>query len=210
MECILCKKILNDKSGLIKHYIKSKPCINDSLIWLKNKEKYLKKNELIKPNYKSISFNKEQLEFIEFPIKDLKLLGIPGGGKSRSIIEKIFRHKQRGEYINNTEYLILSFSKRSRFDFIEKGKVYSKLFTRDNVKTLHSLSKTIINCFINKNTGSLDTIILIAGKLIDEKSDQELRNVKCLSSLKSIYLDEAQDISESQYNMIINLKNKLK
>ena len=48
MECILCKKILRDKSGLVKHYIKkTKPCIEDSSVWSKNKEKYLKEKRFI-------------------------------------------------------------------------------------------------------------------------------------------------------------------
>ena len=36
-----------------------------------------------------ISYNKEQLEFIQSKIQDCKLLGIPGGGKTASIIGKV-------------------------------------------------------------------------------------------------------------------------
>ena len=40
-------------------------------------------------------FNKEQLDFINSDIINLKLLGIPGGGKTRCIIEHIHNNIKR-------------------------------------------------------------------------------------------------------------------
>ena len=170
--------------------------------WQKNKDIYI-------PNNKKLIFNQSQLEFINSSLIDLKLIGIPGGGKTRCIIEKIIQHFDKNDYNCDTNFLILSFSKRCRFDFINKGKIYPKRFNRNNVKTLHSLSQTIVNFFSDKNSSCLDTIIVAAKNIITKLDKDDLIKLSILSNLKSIYLDEAQDISDSQYNFIILLKKKL-
>lgn len=199
MKCILCNKEFSSTSYLTKHYTKKLPCIQDKDKWLKNKNIY-------EPDDSPIFFNKEQLEFINSPLKDLKLIGIPGGGKTRCIIEKINNHFVKGDYIENNNFMILSFSKRCRFDFINKGKIYPKRFDKNNVKTLHSLSKTIVNLFTEKNTSSLETIIIAAKYALENIEEQEVKKYSIFNNLKTIYLDEAQDISESQFNLILLLK----
>ena len=49
---------------------------------------------MIKGEYTNhkIEYNKEQLEFINSPVENSKLLGIPGGGKTASIIGKVIYH----------------------------------------------------------------------------------------------------------------------
>ena len=42
-----------------------------------------------------MSSNKEQLDFINKTTKNMKLIGIPGGGKTRTIIEKIIHMKKK-------------------------------------------------------------------------------------------------------------------
>ena len=161
------------------------------------------------PDDKELVFNQEQLEFISSPMIDLKLIGIPGGGKTRCIIEKINKHFEKNEYHTTSDFMILSFSKRCRFDFIYKGKIYPKRFTKDNVKTLHSLSKTILNLFSDKNSSSLDTVIVAAKYLLDNCSFEQLENIECFKNIKTIYLDEAQDISQSQFELVYTLKKLL-
>ena len=214
--CILCNKTLCTKYDLIRHYNKKKPCISDIDKWEKNKQLHYtepkppKKNEIIpSPHYKRLTFNEEQLNFINSPVKDLKLYGIPGGGKTRIIIEKIKRHLDNSDYTGNNEFLILSYSKRARGDFISKGKIYPKIFNQINVRTLHSLAKIIVDHFNEKHTNSLETLIIVAKKFLQEKNNSEIREIKTLSNIKSIYLDEAQDISKSQFEIIMLLKNKL-
>ena len=60
------------------------------------------------------------MEFINDELIDSKLLGVPGGGKTRCIIEKIKKLFDQPD-----QYLTLTFSKRARYDFL-KGKVISK------------------------------------------------------------------------------------
>lgn len=198
--CILCSKIFSSETKLINHYTKKSPCIDNTILWHTNKHKYIT----------NITFNQYQLEFIESPLEDSKLLGIPGGGKTRCIIEKIFKHLSNNDYLSNNDFIILSFSKRARFDFIEKGKIYKKIFTKNNVRTLHSLAQLIVSTLQKNNTNSLETIILAALNLIKNKSLESIKQLPIFSSIKTIYLDESQDISESQYQLVSQIKNKLK
>ena len=201
MYCVLCNKNFASHNFLLRHYLKKTPCVKDKDKWSKNKELYIQKK---------IVFNEDQLKFINSSLKDMKLIGIPGGGKTRCIIEKINNHFIKEDYQTNNNFMILSFSKRCRLDFINKGKIYQKRFNRDNVKTLHSLAKTILKLLCNKDSSSLDTVIVAAKNLLDKHEPQILRDNKLFDSLKTIYLDEAQDISEIQYDFIISLKNILK
>ena len=203
MNCILCNKQFANHKALINHYKKKLPCIKDKEKWDKNKQQYISEN-------KNLLFNDEQKSFINSDLIDLKLIGIPGGGKTRCIIEKINRHFLMEDYTDNSDFLILSFSKRCRFDFINKGKIYPKRFDKNNVKTLHSLAKSIVNHYSNKDSSSLDTIIIAARHILENLESNDLVKFDLFSTLKTIYLDEAQDISESQFRLIILIKEKLK
>jgi len=156
-------------------------------------------------NYK-MNYNQEQLNFIQSKLNDCCLLGIPGGGKTASIIGKINYHFSIGEFKKNNEFLICSFSRRACHDFIEKGqKCNKKLFNSKNVRTLHSLAgKILVNVF-NKNSSSQDTVIIAASELVFENKDLILE-MNEFKDLKIIFVDEAQDISQIQYDLIMKLK----
>ena len=82
--CPLCQKTFTSKAGLKDHFVRKKiPCIKNIKKWEKERQKFLP----IKP--KQITFDKYQKQFIESELDDGKLLGVPGGGKTRCIIEKI-------------------------------------------------------------------------------------------------------------------------
>ena len=84
-ECYFCKTEFKNKSAYISHLkLRKTSCIEDSELW--NKQKNIILDNFLKEN---ITFDKNQLKFINSELKDCKLLGIPGGGKTRCIIEKI-------------------------------------------------------------------------------------------------------------------------
>ena len=100
--------------------------------------------------------NIEQLKFINHDLCDMKLIGIPGGGKTRTIIEKIIHMKNDGIIEKNENFLILTFSRKSREDFLNKGQErINKLFINDNVRTIHSVSAIIMRNLFNKTSSTL-------------------------------------------------------
>ena len=149
--------------------------------------------------------NIEQLKFINHDLCDMKLIGIPGGGKTRTIIEKIIHMKNDGIIVKNENFLILTFSRKSREDFLNKGQErINKLFINDNVRTIHSVSAIIMRNLFNKTSSNLNTLIAGLYHLL-KYNDIDFSNVKCLRNCKYIFVDEAQDISDIQYNTILKI-----
>ena len=71
-------------------------------------DQYLSNNiNNINNNTNKIIYNEEQLEFINSPLENSKLLGIPGGGKTQSIIGKVLRHSKDKEITLNNQFLIM-------------------------------------------------------------------------------------------------------
>jgi len=142
-------------------------------------------------------FNREQVEFITSNLVNNALIGIPGGGKTRTIIE-------RGKYLkfsniinNDNEILILMFNKQACEDFINKSD--TKMFSSLNVKTVHGLAYSIIKiCNIPFN---LRTCLIDAFNIIENNRAICLR-LLCLKNCKCIIVDEAQDMSKIQYKLI--------
>ena len=152
-----------------------------------------------------LNYNEEQLAFIQSKIENSCLLGIPGGGKTASIIGKILYHFNIGHIKKNNEFLIASFSRRACHDFITKGqKQHKKLFNSRNICTLHSIAGKIMHKLTEKKSSSQDTVIIAASEIIFQKKDECL-NMTEFKSLKVIFVDEAQDISEIQYQLIQNI-----
>ena len=148
-----------------------------------------------------MKYNIQQTNFIKNPLENCKLLGIPGGGKTQSIIGKIIHHFENGDFKTNTDFLILTFSRRACNDFIEKGhKQNKKYFNTKNIKTLHSLAGKIVYHILEKRSSSQDTIIISCLDLL-EKDSLEL-NIPEFKNLKVIFIDEAQDISKIQFQLI--------
>ncbi len=155
-------------------------------------------------NFK-LEYNEEQLNFINAPIENAKLLGIPGGGKTASIIGKIINHYGKRELKGNDNFLILTFSRRACLDFLEKGRRQNKiLFNTRNIKTIHSLAAKILYKVLDKKSTSQDTIIISAIDLFNNHKD-EIFEMNEFKNLKIIFVDEAQDISFIQYEFILKI-----
>ena len=155
-------------------------------------------------NYK-ITYNEEQLKFINSPIENSKLLGIPGGGKTQSIIGKVIHHYIKSDINQNNQFLILTFSRRACLDFIDKGKKQNRiLFNKSNIRTLHSLSGKIVYQILNQKASSQDTVIVSSMDLIDNYPEAVLEMTE-FCNLKVIFVDEAQDISNIQYQFLLKI-----
>jgi len=113
-------------------------------------------------------------------IENATLIGNPGYGKTRTIIN----------------YCIQNFKK------------ICDLFSNYNCKTVHKLACLISKNISNKSSeNSLNTLILSTLKLI---KNADISHMSFLKNCKIIFIDEAQDINENQYNLILEISNKLK
>ena len=157
-----------------------------------------------------MQLNTLQLNFIKDNPKDAKLLAIPGSGKSTCIIEKIC-HMFRNNIISNSkDILILVFSKIAASDILSKGKIKEpNLFNIKNTRTFHSLAGAINRKNMDKSCSDINTAVVWAYNIVKQQDTDCLKEIEVLRNLKYVFVDEAQDMSEVQYNLILNLKEKL-
>lgn len=158
--------------------------------------------------------NKEQLEFIGSGLCNLKLLGVPGGGKTRCIIRHVLSNLKAGRYVTTQDYLVLTFSKSAQTDFVQKGQRQSaSSFSDHNVRTIHSFALYIMNNILGtKVTPKNESVNLYVIKAMDLLNNNkfEVKHFPHYSNLKMIYVDEAQDISYVQYAFIKLIAEKFR
>lgn len=131
------------------------------------------------------------------------IIGNPGCGKTKTIIDYC-----NSNFDKKSDFLVITFSNKAQNDFIEKGKKISNLFSNYNCKTVHKLASLISKNISNKSTeNSINTLILSTLKLI---KNHDISQISFLKNCKIIFIDEAQDINENQYNLILEISNKLK
>ena len=157
-----------------------------------------------------MQLNELQLKFIEDKPEDAKLLAIPGSGKSTTIIEKNC-YMYRNNFINKpTDILIITFSNIAASDILQKGKIKEpKLFNARNIRTFHSLAGSINKKIMDKAFSDINTAVVWAFNNVNQNDKDSLKKIDVLRNLKYVFIDEAQDMSNVQYNLILTLKEKL-
>ena len=154
--------------------------------------------------------NTQQSEFVTRDVCNMSLKGIPGGGKTKSIIDKILYLYQSGYIKKNNNFLILTFTKNAKKDFKLKGQVKNKkLFTDHNVKTIHSLSMLMMNSLMDNGSRNLSTVVASLLYNLTNDTSMDVCKISCLKECKVIFVDEAQDISEVQYKTIQLIASKI-
>lgn len=159
---------------------------------------------------KSQEWNDEQWDFIHRPLEDGVLMGIPGGGKTRSIIGRVIHLVQNRIIPEKNGFMILTFSRLACRDFLEKGTAMAEnfdLFSTDNVRTIHSLAGHIHKYDRLSGPSSVQTIVARSINFI--KENDSLRSIPLLKNVSVIFVDEAQDVSNIQYEFVRALGEKL-
>lgn len=151
--------------------------------------------------------NPEQEAFVlDNSFKYRKLYGIAGGGKTKCIIEKICELKRIGLIADHNEYLVLTFSRQACQDFILKGQRRDKkLFNNKSIRTIHSACSSIMyNSTVEENYMSLTTLVY---ETVEWLKINDIKREAPWLSKKCIFVDEAQDISEIQYQFVRIISN---
>lgn len=154
-----------------------------------------------------MSYTKEQNDYINYiGNNNTKLLACAGSGKTRCIIARISNLIESKTYTTN-EILMLTFSRFTKDDFLKKIKSYGKTnISEDTIKTIDSFAKSIID-----PDGTVDVSLLSYRlmKYLENESIETLQNNNTLNKIKIVFIDEAQDLNEIQYNIFCYLENKL-
>lgn len=154
-----------------------------------------------------MSYTKEQIKYINYNGNDnTKLIACAGSGKTRCIIARISNLLNNKTYTSE-EILMLTFSKFTKDDFIKKIKSYDGIgILDDSIKTIDSFAKLIID-----PTGTVDVSLLSYRlmKYFEQETVENLNNNNILNKIKTVFIDEAQDLNEIQYNIFCYMGSKL-
>lgn len=150
------------------------------------------------------NFTEEQYSYITFNDKiDTKLIATAGSGKTHTIIHKI-NYMIKNNIYESGEILMLTFSRFTRDDFINRINKYEiKSININCIKTIDSFAKSIID-----PNNEVDVSILSYKFMcyLEQNNKNDIQNK--LNYVKTIFVDEAQDLNETQYKILCLLKEK--
>jgi hypothetical protein len=152
-------------------------------------------------------FTEEQKLYINYEgYEDTKLIACAGSGKTKCIISRI--DKSIGLCMfKDYNILMLTFSRFTKDDFLTKIKKYNAVNIQEKyISTIDSFAKTIID---DNNEIDVSLLSYRFMKYLEYTPKTQLKKHKKLNKIKAIYIDEAQDLNETQYKIFILLKEKL-
>lgn len=168
----------------------------------------------VAPSSTPLQLNPAQLEFVRSKVTTCRVMGNPGCGKTRSIIEYCLDKYARGVIANSKDFMIATFSRMAAADFLSKGKASRnpKLFTDKNICTIHKWAMNIFKKLPGGSRGGqsveVNTVILATLNALNHSTMDKDRLVTLapeLAAVKFIVIDEAQDLNRRQYDFMIKL-----
>jgi len=150
----------------------------------------------------------EQGEYIHFSeLVDTKLLATAGSGKTFCIIQHI-KHLVSNNIVCSDNVYMLTFSKNAKDDFqikVRKNNATSSIPIK-NICTIDSFAWRMLGPEISKD---IDVSLLSFAWLDELKTNKKhdlLTKYPVLQSISMVFVDEAQDLNEIQYNILVKMK----
>jgi DNA polymerase III epsilon subunit-like protein len=158
------------------------------------------------------NFSEEQIKYVtSLDISNTKLIACAGSGKTRSIIGRIKFMVEHG-LVKKEEVFAITFSKHAAIDFHQKIKNLFPNFIEfcclKNFSTIDSLAKSIL-CRIKSHKSENVEILSIAFRnYLKEIPESDIEIISNIKNIKHLFVDEAQDLNEIQYDIILLLQKK--
>lgn len=152
------------------------------------------------------SYTLEQQQYIEYTKKtDTKLLASAGSGKTFTIIHKM-DYLLKNDIYKSDEILMMTFSRFTRDDFLNKIKKYNiENINEQNIRTIDGFAKSLIDPDNEIDVSLLSYKFL---QYLQTTSNEDIQKNDKLSCMKLLFVDEAQDLNEIQFEIITLLKEK--
>lgn len=158
----------------------------------------------------------EQRTFVEDPILvNGKLFAPPGSGKSTCVIHRhIFLVRTR--ICKPNETLIVTFTRNSSLDLQDRIRHTSDLAlferspngTVNNVRTIDSLGWHVMQRW-NKSNLSKKNYSTWLLQFLNHATPEQLRQTNVLRNVRVLFVDEAQDLNQTQFDVIVRLQQLL-
>ncbi len=151
-------------------------------------------------------FTDQQKKYIySDKLEDSKLIACAGSGKTRCIIFKM-DYLIKTKKVKSNEILMLTFSRFTRDDFLNKVKK-CKISSIDEkcVKTIDSFAKNLID---ENNEIDVSLLSYKFMKYLEDTPAEIIKKNTKLAPIITLFIDEAQDLNEIQFNILKLLKEK--
>lgn len=160
-----------------------------------------------------IEYSAEQIKYItNTDIGNAKLIACAGSGKTRSIIGRIKFLVDHG-YVKKENIFMITFSKHAALDFQKKVQElfpdYAKFCQLQNFSTIDSLAKSVL-CRVKSHKSENVEILSVAFRnYLKNLTLAEIETLKKMKDIRYLFVDEAQDLNEIQYDIVMLLRDKL-
>jgi len=152
------------------------------------------------------NFTDEQSSYIFFnELIDTKLIATAGSGKTHTIIHKL-DYMITNNILDKKQILMLTFSRFTRDDFINRiNSCNITSIDTKYIKTIDSFAKNIID---PNNEVDVSILSFKLMKYLEKETAENIKENKLLKNIKAIFVDEAQDLNNTQYMILKLLKKK--
>lgn len=155
-----------------------------------------------------MQLSEEQSAYIHYlNLEDTKLLATAGSGKTFSIIQRIHYLIESGK-ITKDNVILLTFSKHAREDFANKLKSNNiATYDKNNVFTIDSFALRMLGT----HAKNIDVSVLSYAFYVylDQRLDRfSAEALQCMQRITDIFVDEAQDLNQTQFNIISAMQSK--
>ena len=157
-------------------------------------------------------FSPEQIKYItNLDIADTKLIACAGSGKTRSIIGRI-KFLVEHKLVKKDDVYAITFSKHAATDFKCKIKNlfpdFNEFCKLKNFSTIDSLAKSILCRVKSHKSENVEILSIALRNYLKEMSVADVEMISKIKNIKQLFVDEAQDLNEVQYDIIMLLKEK--
>lgn len=158
-------------------------------------------------------YSDEQITYItSLNLSDSKLIACAGSGKTRSIIGRI-KFLVDHKLVDKENVFAITFSKHAAEDFHRKivnlFPDYMSFCNLKNFSTIDSLAKSILVKFKTHKSENVEILSIAFRNFLKEMTDTDLEKMIHIKNIKHLFIDEAQDLNEVQYDIAMLLKKRL-
>lgn len=157
-------------------------------------------------------FSEEQFKYItNVNMVNTKLIACAGSGKTRSIIGRI-KFLVEHNLVKKEEIYMITFSKHAAMDFRSKVKELFPNFMEfcqlKNFSTIDSLAKSILCKVKTHKSENVEILSIALRNYLTSMQDADTKIVSNIKCIKHLFIDEAQDLNEVQYDIAMLLQEK--
>lgn len=162
--------------------------------------------------YLKLLYSEEQIRYItSTEISDTKLIACAGSGKTRTILGRIKFMVEHG-LAKREEVFAITFSRLAATDFQKKIQSMfpdaTSFCNLKNLSTIDSLAKAILCRVKNRKSDNVEILSIALRNWLRDATIEELNLAQKIKPIKHLFVDEAQDLSSGQFEIVKLLQER--